>query len=210
MTAKEIIAELANLVARNVPEEEMHGYLERHPWIITGGNELDPDLVVSKLPLGADHVPDFAYFWHHSGGDFLELIEIESPRLDVFTADDELTSRFNHAVQQLADWEDWCMRHQDAIALLIEPLFDQDFLTRLPSFTRVRTLLIAGRRSNTLVNGRRKKRWEKKVNEVGGRTIRTWEGFISTLPLARFEGFNDWQYTKCVRYSKQGYTEVPR
>lgn len=203
MSATEIIAELAGLVARDVPEEDIHGFIERHPWVITGVNTLDSDIVISKLPLGADHVPDFAYFWRRSGGGFLELVEIESPRLKVFTADDEFTSRFNHAVQQLADWEDWCLRHQDAINLLVEPLFYQGILAGLPNFTRVRTLLIAGRRSNALANSRRKKRWEKKVNEIGGRTIRTWEGFIETLPLARF-----WPYTKCVRYSKQGYAEV--
>jgi serine/threonine protein kinase len=204
----DIIAELVALVAQDAYEEDLHEWIERHPWIITG--IYNPNVVVSKPPLGADHVPDFAYFSFQSGGAFIQLVEIESPRLEVFTAGDEFTARFNHAVQQLADWEDWCLRHQDALALLIEPLSCQGFLTNLPSFTRVSTLLIAGRRSNILANSRRKKRWEKKVNEIGDRTIRTWEGFIETLPLARFEGFADWHYTKCVRYSKQGYTEVLR
>lgn len=208
MSAKDAISELSDLVKRSAPEGDLQAHIERHPWIITGTHHIDHGLVISKPPLGSDFVPDFAYFWYTSGGQFMQLVEIEGPALEVFTGGDEFTAQFGHAVQQLADWEDWCARNRDGILSLMEPLFEMGLITGLPTFTRVQTLLIAGRREFMQGNPRRKKRWEKKVGEVSGRGIRTWEGFLESLPMAYYESQSAWQSIRCVRYREQGYEEI--
>jgi hypothetical protein len=208
MSAKDVISKLSDLVESSAPEEKLQNYIERHPWIITSIHFPDPDIVISRPPLGADFFPDFAYFWHFSGGEFIQLVEIEALALEVFTGGDEFTAPFSHAVQQLADWEDWCAQHRDGIEVLIEPLSDMGLIDGLPAFTRVRTLLIAGRRQAIQANARRKKRWEKKVGEVPGREIRTWEGFLESLPMAYYEAQSGWDSIRCVRYRDQGYEEI--
>lgn len=212
MQIRDIISGLSGLIARGVPEEEVQKYIEMYPWLVTGACYPESNVVISKLPLGADHCTDFAFFWSQSGGNYIQLVEIESPRLEVFTREDDFGYDFNKAVQQLADWEDWCERRQDTIRGLIESLYEQDLICDVPSYSRTRMLLIAGRRSNIQANARRKRRWEQKVNELSGsRVIRTWEGFVESLPLAFYDSGGAWRDIHCVRYRKQGYSElVPR
>lgn len=202
------ITELCDLVNSAASEHPVQTHLERHPWLVTGSHAIDPNLVISKLPLGPDYIPDFAYFWRESGGQYLQLVEIEAPRLRAFTQDDEFTADFNHAVQQLADWENWCARHPHNIGELMEPLFDAGVVSALPTFTRVKTILIAGRREDVLANRRRRERWEHKVNEVGGRRLRTWDGFIESLPRAYYASFKGWQHMQCVRYREREFQQI--
>lgn len=205
MSNRVVIEKLSLLLNNHSKEQVIHEYIEQHPWLVTGTRYLDPDIVISKPPLGADHRPDFAYFWHHSGGQFIELVEIEKPDLEVFTENDEFTAPFNHAVQQVADWEDWCERHSTVVSDLMEPLFDMGLITGIPTFAAVRSNLIAGRREHIKVNARRRKRWEKKVGEVPMRKIRTWDGYLESFPGAYYECSSSWLHTQCVRYRNQKF-----
>ncbi len=207
MKTDNIVAELAKLIDETHLESKVQQFLEQYPWLLVS-QTLRDDFVISQLPLGADHKCDFAYFISQSNGEFLKLIEIESPTLTIFTENkDDFTAEMNHALQQLDDWSGWCDRNKGYIYSLIEPLVDEDYITGLPGFSRIEFLLIAGRRSQ-LSNTRRKRRWEERVNRAPRNTIiRTWDGFIESLPLARF-GNASATRTVCLRYGEQGYREI--
>lgn len=202
MRPADSITTLRTLVDDGAAEERLQCYLESHPWLVTRRG-LHPRVVIAKPPLGADFRPDFAYFWSESNGSFLELLEIEAPSLAVFTAGDEFSARFNHALQQLADWADWCDRNRDGLMRLLEPLFHAH---GFPMFTRIRTRLIAGRRAAVRANPRRLKRWEARCNEIDARRIRTWDGFVETcIAEAGIEN----RALTCVAYREQRFVPVP-
>lgn len=207
MTRHAEIAKLLVLLDSRSSEQEVQSHLESNPWMVAGITSLSPPLVIAKPPLGADFHPDFAFFWRHSAGSFIELVEIEGPSLEIFTGGDEFTSEFNHAVQQLADWEDWCNRHREGVPDLFEPLFDMGLTTEVPTYTRVRTRLVAGRRAQVDLAPRRKKRWQQKVSEVPGRSVRTWDGFIESLPNMLLDVDHD-GHIRCIRYRQQTFEEV--
>jgi hypothetical protein len=204
------VSHLRALVDSGEPEETLQAHLEAHPWMVAGIHPLDPYLVISKPPLGADYHPDFAFFWHHSGGLFIEMLEIERPSIEVFTSADEFTAEFNHAVQQLSDWEDWCNRHGDGVSDLLEPLVHMGLTTGLPRFSRVRTRLIAGRRAAASLHPRRKRRWQSRVAEVPSREIRTWDGFLSSFPDVLLADNPSQRRITCVRYRQQRYEVLAR
>jgi hypothetical protein len=205
MVIAERIAELKALLETASRENELQTFLEKNPWLLLR-SEAVGNLVISQLPLGPDHRCDFAMFYQRSGGNVLQLVEIESPTLRIFNATDEFSQHFNHSVQQLDDWSAWCRRSKDHLDSVLEPLFDDGYLDHLPNFDRIHLWLIAGRRSQ-ISNAIRKRRWEERVNNAPKPLeIRTWDGFVSSLPMARFQlGGTD---TACLRYSKQSYSKL--
>jgi Domain of unknown function (DUF4263) len=203
---RQVIDDLRTLVQDATRESELQEFLERYPWLLLN-HHIDPDIVISQFPLGIDHRCDFVYFFGRSGGSFMKLVEIESPRLSVFTADDSFSASFNHAIQQLEDWHEWCERNRDHIQSLLEPLFDQGYITDLPTFHHVQLFLIAGTRLQ-ISNARRRRRWEARVNRAPRNVeLRTWDGFIEDLPVALFETIQATD-VKCLRYGAQGYAEI--
>lgn len=203
----EVADELRRLVASDPAERDVQVFLERHPWLLVHGH-IHASAVISQFPLGADHRSDFAYFVRMSGGDYLQLIEIESPRLEIFNENDGFSAAFNHALQQLEDWAGWVERNRESIEFCLEPLIIDGPFTAMPRFVRVRLLLIAGRRSQ-ITNPRRKRRWEERVNRLPRTTeVRTFEGFIESLPLVWFDHIADANAVRCVRYAQQAYKEL--
>lgn len=49
------------------------------------------DALISQFPIGADFKADFAFAFFNSTGVYLELIEIESPTMRMFTQNDEFS-----------------------------------------------------------------------------------------------------------------------
>ena len=170
---------------------EVQKHLEAKPWLLTGAHSLDPPLVISQFQLGSDFRPDFVFFWHNSGGDFIELIEIESPKLCAFNASDEFSQPFNHALQQVRDWPNWILQNQRALEESMEPLFDHGWIMGFPTFRRAKLFLVAGRRDELQGKPKRKARWEAKVADLStlGATLRTWDGFASSLSLETWDPF---------------------
>ncbi len=197
---------LKRLVSMDSMERPLQEHLEKHPWLITGPHYPEDGLVISQLDLGGRYRTDFAYFWQQSGGDFLQLIEIERAAIPVFTKKDEFRGDFNHALQQISDWPDWFIRYSEKVAACLEPLFDNGWITGLPHYQRVKAMLIAGRRSEILANQRRRERWEKKVDDLGrlATDLRTWDGFIESIRHSsyRFRTGDSWKDLRCVRYSE--------
>jgi hypothetical protein len=203
------VAEIKRLLRSGAREAELQKHLERHPSLVAAEHAIWPFAVISKLPLGADFVTDFVYFWSNSTGTHAMLTEIEAPTLRVFTEDDQFTSDFNRALQQLRDWRRWCADNHETLDNTFEPLSDIDeFGGVVPSFRYVHTRLIAGRRKEVLADARRRSRWETLVNDViGERYLRTWDGFAESLSGA-LELDNNWQSTGCFRYRAGGYVQL--
>lgn len=202
--AHKTVTELRQLVDQRTHERELQAFLQKNPWLLVA-EQIDPPFLIAQFPLGPDHRCDFAYFFRYSSGEYLKLIEIESPRLEIFNRSDEFTDHFNHALQQLEDWSSWCQRNPSSIASLLEPLFEQGFVHSLPGVTRIRLLLLAGRRTQIL-NARRRRRWQERINRLPANTeVRTWDGFIESIPLAKHAFNNIQSDVRCLAYSKQRY-----
>jgi hypothetical protein len=184
-------------------ERPLQVFLEQHPWMLTCRYAAWPKIVITQLPLGVDHRPDFVFFWRNSAGNFVSLIEIEPPHLQLFNANDEFSASFNHAIQQLEDWSSWLRSNSGYVEHLLEPL-TEEFSTGVPTFRYVDLLLIAGRRSQ-LSSVKRKRRWEERTNRAQRDTsIRTYDGFLEAV-RSTYRPDHD---TQCVRYSDQGYVCV--
>ncbi len=205
MAVAERVGQLKALIETASREGELQTFLEKNPWLLVRSHAVG-NFVISQFPLGSDHRSDFAIFYQHSAGNVIQLVEIESPRLQIFNAKDEFSQPFNHSIQQLEDWSGWCRRSRDHLDGVLEPLFDDGYLDHLPNFNRVHLWLIAGRRSQ-ISNAVRKRRWEERVNNAPRfLEIRTWDGFVSSLPMARFQvAATD---TFCLRYNKQSYSKL--
>jgi len=187
-------------------ESEVQRFIEQHPWLVVDGTEeVEPAMVVSQFPLGADFRVDFAYITTNSGGHFINLVEIESPRLNIFNEADEFSASFNHAALQLQDWASWCLRNNPAVVQLLQPMFEAELNTSGPSFVRPRLHLFAGRRSQ-LSNQRRQRRWEERCEQLPRHTrVRTYDGLIDRWNYVR-EEITSWiSPLACCRYSRESY-----
>ncbi len=205
MAVAERVEQLKALLETASRESELQTFLEKNPWLLLRSEAIG-NFVISQFPLGPDYRCDFAMFYQRSSGNVVQLVEIESPTLQIFNANDEFSQPFNHSIQQLEDWSGWFRRSKDHLESVLEPLFYDGYLDHIPHFDRLHLWLITGRRAQ-ISNAVRKRRWKERVNNAPKPLeIRTWDGFISSLPMARFEiGGTD---TACLRYSKQSYQKL--
>ncbi len=202
-----VVEQMRHIIDSNPEERKIQEFLEKNPCLLVDMH-IASNVVISQFPLGADHRCDFAFLGLKSSGNYLQLIEIESPRLELFNEKDEFSSAFNHSVQQLEDWDGWASKNRESIVYMLEPLMIEGTFTDIPNFVRVELRLVAGRRSQ-LSNARRKRRWEERINKLPRNTkIRTFEGFVESLPLGSFEHMIGATDVTCVRYRKQGYGEM--
>lgn len=198
-----IANELIQLVNKNVDEPTVQGFLERNPAAICGAEYVMANAVISKLRLGADYIPDFAYVNPQSGRTFLRLIEIEAPAKQIFTGGDNFSASFNHAYQQVEDWLGWCGRHHNELFELLLPLKEEagdHVMSYVP-----RGLLLYGRRDeiNTV---KRRERWKQKVSSNPYIQVRTYDGYATDMthfiPPANTTPLS---YLKCVTYSDRRF-----
>jgi hypothetical protein len=193
------IAEFRLLLDTSSSEADVQAFLEKHPWMLT----VHSRTVVTQLPLGSEYRVDFAYSRSANAGHFLSLIEIERPDMEVFNANDEFSQPFNHAVQQVIDWNEWCTRNPQYLADLAAPLFGSldDGYKRYPGFLYPRIELIAGRRSQ-LSNKRRKSRFVARANSLQRTmTILTYDDFLDSMDIP--SAIPD---VVCVRYNNQRFS----
>lgn len=189
----------------NATEQDLQFYMERNPELVLGGHsrEYAYGFIISQFPLGADFRCDFAFYTHPSFGMFLHLVEIESPKLQLFTNLDEFTSDFSHAYQQLEDWSGWIRKNKDGIEHLLQPLVDCGYAKHVPYFDELFLELVVGRRAQ-LSNTRRQRRWKEKISRLPRYTsIRTWDGYLESLEKQSLKTGN-----KCLRYNQQSFHEI--
>jgi len=91
--------ELAEIVGTAKNERPVQAFLEKYPRLFScGPRHVIDNLIISQPPLGAEHRPDFAYVFFNSTGVYLELFEIESPRMKMFLKDDNFRKPYLNAI----------------------------------------------------------------------------------------------------------------
>ena len=143
-------------------ERQMQLFLETNPIILPGlfsrHNGPVGNVVISKLKLANEYETDFAFLSVDSARAQITLIEIESPSIKIFRdSDNQFTSTFNKAVQQMRDWITWFHSNQTYAKDLFRNIYHRWIFRYRHVSTKV--ILIAGRRKHIRRNSQREKRW---------------------------------------------------
>src|SRR5262245_355668 len=113
MDAENLHMRYLNLINRiDVSEEDVHQFLVRYPAFLP---LLFPyeNTVFSKLPLGNQHVVDFAFARENTPGVTWHLIEIEKPQDRLFTKSGNPSAALSHGLRQILDWKTWFLENRD-------------------------------------------------------------------------------------------------
>lgn len=166
-------------------EAQMQYFLETNPIFIPGLYDLHngpkSNVVISKLRLADEYVTDFAFISENSAYCQITLVEIESPKMQIFRKSDELfTAEFSRAFQQLRDWEQWCMQN----LIHLKEVFRRIFHRSLFKFQRVmiRCVLVAGRRTQVEQSAKRQQRWAG-VNRDPSVVVMTYDRMLDHLSV---------------------------
>jgi Shedu protein SduA, C-terminal len=195
-----------NILENAEDERPMQGFFEQNPDIFVASKYVVANALISKLPLGNDFVTDFAFVEPTSGGTYLHLIEIESPKIKIFNADDHFSTKYNRAFQQVQDWANWAGRNSNAIRDLFIPLYNLSNSESVPPMFILQCYLIAGRRSE-LSSVRRQERFQTKRGQMtgGSFTIRTYDGFAESKDRLLRGHRHD--FIKCFSYRNRSFVE---
>ncbi len=200
--------EFDELLRGPAAEKPIQRFFERHPHLLVESSYVLAHTVVSQLRLGTEFRADFAFIEPTSGPTYLHLIELESPSLTFFTANDEFTAQFNHAAQQVRDWTVWGARHQNELSSLFAPLYYGTGETKAGFFV-VKSLLVVGRR-NSISNVRRKERFESLSLERGGFCeVRTYDGLREKIESKFRTDPENEQGVRCVWYRGRRFCSRP-
>jgi hypothetical protein len=197
---KRLAHELALTVKNATNERPIQRFIETHPAVLLPRPRyVLGDALISQFPLGADFKADFAFAFFNSTGVFLELIEIESPKIQMFTQQDEFSRPFAHALQQAEDWLEWSQRNQPALLGILAPLLKgHETWQRIGVTCRV----IAGERSQRK-NVRRERRYTAKSEQLKPKIeILTYDRLVDE---AKF--ITEAIGARCVSYKSQSYFE---
>ncbi len=117
----------------NTTENDVQRYLENNtemiplPFLLN--HSLHFNSIISKYPISTSYICDFAYITKSTVGWEVVFIEIESPKKNIFLADDKniaFTSDFNKAVDQVMSWKAYISCNGDIIkrslATLLRPI----------------------------------------------------------------------------------------
>ncbi len=102
------IDEYISLLDASSDEKEIHNIIKENSYFFYGLMRMrGQSPLYSKVKLGNEYETDFLYFDLSSFGPDWKLIEIESPRANIFRKNGDTTAEFNHAIQQIRNWHDW-------------------------------------------------------------------------------------------------------
>jgi len=166
-------------------EAQMQYLLEANPVLIPGLYDLHNgpkgNVVISKLRLADEYVTDFAYVSENSAQCLITLVEIESPKIQMFRKSDGLfTAEFSRALQQLRDWEQWCAQHPSHLKDTFRRVFHRSTFKYQRIF--VRFVLVAGRRTQVERSARRQERWAG-VNRDPSVVVMTYDRVLDHLSV---------------------------
>ncbi|GAA0405047.1 DUF4263 domain-containing protein [Cocleimonas flava] len=150
-------------------ESEMQKFLEGSLYYLPGLRDLHngvmEDTIVTKMPLGSDHITDFAFVSRNSMNMQYTLIEIEDPNKNIFTKGDQFSSYFNHALQQIKDWQLWFNKNGTYLDKSFNDIVNYRVDTS-DDYKSFKAYLVYGRRSE--INNRvRKDRWQNLEKSLG-------------------------------------------
>ncbi len=117
---EEVVQEWETLLGdKKLKELAYHKFLEDHAGLFFS-NPCGTYIVVSNLALGADLKPDLVVVSDNQSYGFrYELIELESPHDQAFTAKKRQSAKLTHALQQVEDWQRWLAKHPDSAKELL-------------------------------------------------------------------------------------------
>lgn len=169
-------------------ERQMQLFLETNPIILPGlfsrHNGPVGNAVISKLKLANEYETDFAFISVDSARAQITLIEIESPSIKIFRdSDNQFTSKFNKAVQQMRDWVTWFHLNQTYSKDLFRNIYHRGIFRYQHVSTKV--ILIAGRRDHIRQNSQREKRWAGLNASIDPNVVITYDhlGYGMTIDL---------------------------
>lgn len=154
-------------------ERKMQAFLERHPFLIPDINYFHHgplgDLVISKIHLGNDFTSDFCFASANSALVRITFVEIERPNKRIFNKNEEFSQEFNHALQQIYDWDYWCKGHVAEVKEKWAEVIKECGYTQ--SYVTTGFVLMIGRRQMTTVSSRTRDRWSEKVETLRQQNI---------------------------------------
>jgi hypothetical protein len=96
--------------------EENSNLLPVNNWLL--GHQVHCSLLISKFKFGNEYISDFVYLTKCSDEWYVVFVEIENPKKKIFTNDNHFTSEFNHAYEQVQDWERYLNDSNNKINIL--------------------------------------------------------------------------------------------
>jgi len=166
-------------------EQDVQEFLEKYPHILPGLNTFHhgpmAQMVVTKLPLNADFVTDFAFVSENSQCLEITFIEIESPRKRIFNRDGSFSRDYLDARQQLADWNGWAQHNLRTVAALFGSM--GRYISGGGDSITLRCGLIMGRRLE-LNSRKRQQRWAASMS------IMTYDRLLERIRLGLFWPLN--------------------
>jgi len=135
-------------------EKPLQSFFEENPTLLIQHLRASGRFVIPQKRLGAEFVPDFVVGEHHSFGYDWHLIELESPRIPLFTKGGDPRAQLTHAIRQIHDWRAWLQRNQNYASRTRS----ESGLGLIDITSNVPGLIIMGRRSllNSSTNDRRR------------------------------------------------------
>lgn len=153
-------------------ENEVQRYLENNSnllpvnnWLL--GHQVHCSLIISKFKFGNKYVSDFAYLTKCSDEWYVVFVEIENPKKAIFTEKDHFTSEFNHAYEQVQDWERYLKDNNNRIKVLNSLKHIRHPLIMRDNNVSFKYLLIYGRKADRdKTTERTDKFLQKKTNDI--------------------------------------------
>lgn len=160
-SARELSREYFDLLEQRLTEQAYQTFLEENTRLIprefVQNHGIHFNLVLRKLPFGADYKSDFAYLSKSSDDWNCVLVEIERPGRSFFKDNTNVFHpRFDAALQQINSWRGWLLNDANRINLcdaILTPI--RKPLERNPVFLKF--VLVYGRRSEYAGNDIRRR-----------------------------------------------------
>jgi hypothetical protein len=168
-------------------ESEAHDFLSHKTYFFNDMLRLYSHTAVwSKVKFGHEYECDFAFFELGSYGVEWRFMELESPSMQLTKKSGEPTAQFNHALNQIRDWDEW-IRENISYANRWFPLID------FPLY-----YIVAGRRSQ--IDELSRKRLKRIQQDFRGNLLlKTYDRFVSNAETVKY----------LVRDDKGGNWPVP-
>jgi hypothetical protein len=107
------IAEYCACLDRADSEKPLQEFLEAQPLLLTAEEGSQCRCVVPRKSLGGMFVPDFLVGRLDSPGLLWKLVELQSPRAQLFTKRDRPADQLREGIEQILRWRRWLTNNRD-------------------------------------------------------------------------------------------------
>lgn len=148
-----------------IDNPEVHEKRDIHPFVEENSFLLfpNPDATLSEVPIGMGTEYRIDFMVRRPNATYL-LVELESPRRRIVTADGDFTAEMNHALCQVEDWQEWIENNLTTVQRYY------------PEITSPEGLIVIGREDGSEAQSRRLRR--RNVNMRGRIEILTYDDLL--------------------------------